>query len=105
MQSLHDTTIAVLARYAGERGQPIGSETLLSDVGIDRLDISMVALDLEDALHVDIGIDANIEAANSVAELIGCVEAALRAKSHRVSERATAPRIKRSWFETGAGQH
>jgi acyl carrier protein len=100
MQHMTTRVIAVLSKYMRDPTAPVENATTLSELEIDRLDLSMIFLDIEDAFDIQISLDEEIEHFTSVGALVACLAAHLEAKS---SPRArTPPRIKRSWLSTTA---
>lgn len=100
MQPMTIRLSAVLSKYMRDPAAPIDTTTTLRELEIDRLDLPMIFLDIEDAFDIHIGIDDDIGHVTSVGALVECVVARLDAKSRpRVR---TTPRIKRSWISTTA---
>ena len=97
-----DTTTKVtgiLSKYMRDPVAAIESATTLDELEIDRLDLHMIFLDIEDTFDVHIGYEDEIEFFTSVGTLVACVTSHLEAKS---KPRLRAPRIKRSWLSTTA---
>ena len=93
---------AILAKYASYPNARIDDLTTLLDLGVDCLDQPMIALDIEDAL------DVNLSACRPMADtttLRDLVEGAIAAKAAQLETRrirASTPRAKRSWLSTEA---
>jgi acyl carrier protein len=90
---------AILLRYMRNPAAPADGLTTLSELEIDRMDLPMIALDIEDAFGVQIQYDDEIDDAATVQTLVGCVEARLAAK---VLQPAPRQRVKSTWLSTGA---
>ena len=91
---------AILTQYTRDLGFPVASWTRFSDLGIDRLDLPMIVLDIEDAFAIQIRYDEEMDGFTSVGDLIACVRAHLQTKGTRV--RPSAPRSKRPWMSKAA---
>ncbi|KAB2913466.1 MAG: acyl carrier protein [Hyphomicrobiaceae bacterium] len=102
--AMHDPTpqiIAILAQYVREPGYPIAMEVPLSDLEIDRLDLPMIVLDVEDAFAIQVPYNEEIESFATVGALVACVRSGLEARAARPL--AAAPRKKRRpWMSTVA---
>src|SRR5258708_4390740 len=92
--------IAILEQYMRDPGDPVSMWTLLSDLEIDRLDLPLIILDIEDAFAIQIPFNQEIEGFSTVGALVACVRSRLDAKSAR--PRVTAPRSKRPWMSKAA---
>jgi acyl carrier protein len=100
MQDPTARIIAILKQYARDLGYPVAGWTRFSELGIDRLDLPLIVLDIEDACAIQIGYDQELDGFASVGDLIACVKAHLAARSTRV--RSSAPRSKRPWMSKAA---
>jgi acyl carrier protein len=92
---------AILTQYARDLGFPVASWTRFSELGIDRLDLPLIVLDIEDAFAIQIRYDEEMDGFTSVGDLIACVRAHLAAKGTR-NRAASAPRSKRPWMSKAA---
>lgn len=102
MTDLMPRTIHILRRYMRDPEACVDGATTLSALEIDRLDLPMVVLDIEDAFDIHLGYDEDIEDCVTVADLVANLGARREAKlaEHRI--RASAPRVKRTWLSTDA---
>ncbi len=102
MTDLMPRTIHILRRYMRDAEAWVDCATTLSALEIDRLDLPMVVLDIEDAFDIHLGYDEDIEDCVTVADLVANLGARREAKlaEHRI--RASAPRVKRTWLSTDA---
>jgi acyl carrier protein len=81
-------------------GHPIATGTELSEIGIDRLDLTLIVLDVEDAFAIQIGCDDGIDGFATVGDLAACVTSRQEAKASRPRPRVSAPRSKRPWMQS-----
>ena len=99
MTAIHDLTArlhAILRNYALVH-TPLACATTLREAGIDRLDLPMIALDIEDAFDVHFGpVDDSLVA---VGDLIARLNDCLAAKA---TPRVRLPRRRSSWMSTSA---
>ncbi len=102
MHQLMPRTIEVLRKYARDSSAPIEGATTLASLEIDRLDLPMVVLDIEDVFDVHVRYDDDIEACVHVEDLVALVSSRMAAKRAEQRIRASAPRIRRSWLSTQA---
>lgn len=102
MHDLAPRIAAILSKYALNPALRIEARARLSELAIDRLDLPMIVLDIEDDLDVHIALDDEIESAATVADLIELVGDRMAASAADLSRRAAAPRIKRTWLSTDA---
>jgi hypothetical protein len=87
---------AILRNYA-HCDAPLRRATTLREAGIDRLDLPMIALDIEDAFDVHFGpIDDGL---STVGDLIDRLRRCLAAKA---MPRVRQPRRRSSWVSTSA---
>jgi acyl carrier protein len=100
MQDPNARIIAILKQYTRDLGFPVASWTRFSELGIDRLDLPLIVLDIEDAFAIQIGYDQQMDGFASVGDLIVCVRAHLATKGTRI--RSSAPRSKRPWMSKAA---
>jgi len=79
MAKVADKIIDILKKNMRESPQSISPETLISDLGIESLDLAVIVFDIEDAFGIEIPYNANEEVegfatvgsiANKVEELI-----------------------------------
>jgi acyl carrier protein len=87
-------------QYMRDLGEPIAAWTRFSDLGIDRVDLPMIVLDIEDVFAIQIRYDEELDGFASVGDLVTCVRSHLEAKAAR--QRVAAPRPKRPWMSTQA---
>jgi acyl carrier protein len=92
---------AILSQYSRDLGFPIASWTRFGELGIDRLDLPLIVLDIEDAFAIQVRYDEELDGFASVGDLIACVRAHLAAKGTR-NRAASAPRSKRPWMSKAA---
>jgi hypothetical protein len=90
---------AILGQYMRDLGHPIAGWTRLADLGIDRLDVPLIVLDIEDALGIQIRYAEEMDGFATVGDLVDCVRSHLASKGTR---RPTAPRSKRPWMSKAA---
>jgi acyl carrier protein len=102
MSELAPRIIAILRAYADDPIVQIGSATRLGALEIDRLDLPMVILDIEDACNIHIGFDDEIEDVATVGDFVHCISLRVAAKTSSLRQLAATPRIKRSWLSTSA---
>ena len=74
----------------------------LSALEIDRLDVPMIFVDIEDTFDVAIDFQDEIEGLATIRCLISCVAASVTAKALEAEARKSAPRKKGGWMSTGA---
>lgn len=94
----------VLRTFATLHPPAIVAATPLGSLGIDRLDLPMIMLDIEDRLDAPVLWEEGIEDAATVGDLLARVEAGIAVRSARIAQRAVTPRVKRSWVSTTAEQ-
>ncbi|MEQ1697759.1 MAG: acyl carrier protein [Hyphomicrobiaceae bacterium] len=99
MPDLTSKIVAILRTYVRDPSAPIESLTTLSDLEIDRMDLPMISLDIEDAVGVQIPYDEQIENLTTIHALVASVEALREAKAKRPPP---SPRLKSNWLSTGA---
>jgi hypothetical protein len=99
MTAMPDQTLklhAIVRNYA-HCNAPLRRATTLREAGIDRLDLPMIALDIEDAFDVHFGsVDDSLIA---VGDLIDRLQSCLAAKA---MPRVRQPRRRSSWVSTSA---
>jgi acyl carrier protein len=93
MPDLKPRLIAILQKYVRDPNAKVGGSTLLSDVEIDLLDLSMICLDLEDAFDVQMGHGDELKGLATVDDLVARVASGLAAKA---LPRVRIPRPKRT---------
>lgn len=103
MQSLSTKIVAILAAYTSRSTAEVQGSSSFADLGIDRLDLPMIVVDIEDSLDIHVRFDDEVEAVSSVGQLVACVEARVEAQAAWVRHRAATPRVKQSWISTTAG--
>jgi hypothetical protein len=96
--------IDVLRAYASWLPAAIGPSTSLASLGIDRLDLPMIVLDIEDRLNLPVCWGEGLEEGVTVGDLICRVEAARAERLERIAQRSAKPRSKLSWISTTAEQ-
>ncbi len=103
MPLVHKTVVTVLRRFVGEPRRAIYHATTLRELDIDDLDLTIVYLDLEDALNVSLaGDDAgDIKTAG---DLFEHARLRLREKRQRAQSSVATTKSKRGWMSTGAEQ-
>lgn len=104
MSDLTQKIVAIIARYTPASATRVESATRLSDLEIDRLDLPMIVLDIEDALDVCIRFDERLDGVATVRDLVACTTASVEEKALWRRLRAATPRVKRSWLSTEAQQ-
>ena len=87
-------------QYTRDLGFPIASWTRFSDLGIDRLDLPLIVLDIEDAFAIQIRYDEEMDGFTSVGDLVACVQGAPADQGH--ARAPSAPRSKRPWMSKAA---
>jgi acyl carrier protein len=101
MLGLTPRIVATLRKYMRDPAAQVVSATTLSDLGIDRLDLPMIVLDVEDVLGVQIDYhDDGCESLATVRDLIANVISSLQARA--LQPRLRTPRRKSNWMSTGA---
>ena len=100
MQDPTSRITTILTQYTRDLGYPIASWTRFSDLGIDRLDLPMIVLDIEDSFAIQIRYDEEMDGFASVGDLVACVKAASGEQGPRA--RPSAPRSKRPWMSKAA---
>lgn len=104
MTELTPKTIEILRTYMRDPVTRIDETTTLAALEIDRLDLPMVVLDIEDAFDLHLGYDEDIEECVTVADLVANLGARREAKLAADRIRASAPRVKRTWLSTDAAE-
>ena len=107
MRTLPELTpgiVAILRKYTHNRAALGRSRATLTELAIDRLDLPMIVLDIEDAFNAHIRCDDEIEGVTTVQDLVACIAARLEANARQQRLRASSPRIKRTWLSTDADQ-
>lgn len=102
MQNLSSKIVAILAAYTGRPAAEVEASASFMDLGIDRLDLPMIVVDIEDGLDIHVRFDDEVEAVASVGQLVACVEARIEAQAAWMRRRAATPRVKQSWISTTA---
>ncbi len=104
MHELTPRTIAILRRYAHDAAASIADATTLAALEIDRLDLPMIVLDIEDAFNIHVQYDDDIGDCATVGDLVALVVQRIEARRSEQRALAATPRIKRSWISTEAVQ-
>ena len=99
MSDLAPTIIEILHHYMRDATATIASGTTFCELEIDRLDLPMIILDIEDALGVQIQYEDEIEHLATVEKLVAFIEARLNAKNLRRRQCTT---VNGNWMSTGA---
>ncbi len=99
MPDVTSTIINILKPYVRDPSLHIDSLTTLRELEIDRMDLPMISLDIEDAFRVQIQYDEEIEDQATVHALAASVEVLLEAKA---KQPPPSPRVKSNWLSTGA---
>jgi acyl carrier protein len=102
MQDVTPRLIAILQKYMSNPVARVGSRTTLSELEIDRLDLPMIFLDVEDVFGVQIDSNDQIEDLATIGCLVSCVASALEAKTLQPALRTSVPRKRGTWMSTGA---
>ena len=102
VQELTPRIIAILRKYMGNPTARVGSRTTLSELEIDRLDLAMFFLDLEDAFDVQIDYQDEIEDLATIRCLVSCMASGVAAKALQAHARRSVPRKRGNWMSTGA---
>jgi acyl carrier protein len=102
MQELTPTIISILQKYIGNPTARVGSRTTLGELEIDRLDLPMIFLDVEDIFEVQIDYHDEIEGMATIGCLVSCVESGVEAKALQPHSRRPVPRRRGNWMSTGA---
>lgn len=103
MNDLMPKTILILRTYMRDPATRVDAATTLAALEIDRLDLPMVVLDIEDAFDIHLGYDEDIEDCVTVGDLVSNLGARREAKLAEHRNRASVPRVKRTWLSTDAG--
>jgi hypothetical protein len=101
MPELTPTIVAILRKYMRDPTTWVDSRTTLSELCIDRLDLPMIFLDVEEIVDVQIDYLDEIEGMDTVGSLVDCVASALAAKALQRHLRRSTPRKKGNWMSTG----
>ena len=104
MPELTPGIVAILRKYTQNPAALGRCRATLTELAIDRLDLPMIVLDIEDAFNAHIRCDDEIEGVTTVQDLVACIAARLEANALQQRLRASAPRIRRTWLSTGADQ-
>ena len=98
MPDVTTTITSILQCYMRDPAAPIQNATTLIELEIDRMDLPMISLDIEDALGVQISYTDETDNLATVQSLIACVAARLIAKTVQPNR----PRVKSTWMSTGS---
>jgi hypothetical protein len=92
-----DLTMHAILRNYALCGAALRRATTLQEAGIDRLDLPMIALDIEDAFDVHFGPvdDSLVTVGDLIARLNDCLAA-------KATPRVRLPRRRGSWMSTSA---
>lgn len=101
MQDPTARVISILMQYMRDLGEPVATWTRFGDLGIDRMDLPMIVLDLEDVFAIQIRYGEELDGLACVGDLVACVSAHLEAQASR-PRTPLAPRSKRPWMSTAA---
>lgn len=104
MQELTPRIIAILHKYMRDPTAGVGSRTALTELGIDRLDLPMIFLDVEDVFGVQIDYHEEIEDLATIGGVAACVASSLQSKALQPNPRRSVPRKKGNWMSTGAAR-
>ena len=99
MLGLTPRIVATLKNYMRDPTKPVVGTTQLNEIGIDRLDLPMIFLDIEDALGVQVDYHDDGKNLTTVRDLVADVVTSLQARA--MQPRPRAPRRKRNWMSTG----
>jgi hypothetical protein len=99
MPDLTSVVITILRKYARDPEAAIGSATTLGELEIDRLDLPMIGLDLEEVYDVQIDHGDEVEEPVRVGDLLARLSARLAEKA---APRPRPPRRRSTWLSTGA---
>ena len=102
MPELTPRIVAILKKYMRDPTTWVDSRTTLSELWIDRLDLPMIFLDIEEIFDVQIDYLDEIEGLATIGSLVDCVASALAAKALQHHLRRSTPRKKGNWMSTGA---
>ena len=102
MPELKPRIVAILKKYMRDPTTWVDSRTTLSELWIDRLDLPMIFLDIEEIFDVQIDYLDEIEGLATIGSLVDCVASALAAKALQHHLRRSTPRKKGNWMSTGA---
>lgn len=100
MPELTPKIVTILKKYMRDPAAWVGNNTRLSELGIDRLDLPMIFLDVEDALGVQVDYHDESEDFATVGGLVGHVLSSLKARA--LQPRPRKPRRKSNWMSTSA---
>jgi acyl carrier protein len=100
MLGLTPRIVATLRKYMRDPAVSVVGTTTLAGIGIDRLDLPMIFLDIEDALGVQIDYRDDGESMATVRDLVANVITSLQARA--LQPRPRKPRRKSNWMSTGA---
>lgn len=101
MQNLAPRLAAILAKYMRDPAAHVSGATKLADIGIDELDMLLIAIDIEDTFDIELSSDDR-EAFSTVGSLAARTAAAIEEQARRPLRRTTVPRSRGSWMSTGA---
>ena len=104
MSNPTETIITIIQRYRRAAPLSIGSTTTLRELDIDRLDLPMVLLDIEDAFDIEFQPHSDRESFETVRDLSVFVAARLADKAARPRTRVVT-RTSGGWMSTGAMRH
>lgn len=99
MPDLPPDLIAILRKYMRDPARPVHAAAALPDLGIHRLDVPLVCLDIEDAFDVSMGVAEDFDELATAGDLAARLAAALSA---RAAPRPRPARQKSNWMSTGA---
>jgi acyl carrier protein len=102
MQELTPRIITILQKYMSNPTARVGRRTMLSELEIDRLDLPMIFLDVEDVFDVQIDYHDEIEDLATIGCLVSCVASGVEAKASQPHSRRSVPRRSGTWMSTGA---
>jgi acyl carrier protein len=99
MQDLMPRIIPLLKKYMRDQATWVRSSTALSELGIDRLDLPIIFLDIEDLFGVQVHYLDGAEELTTVGSLVARIVSSLEANA---KPRAPRPRRKSNWMSTEA---
>ncbi len=102
MPELTPRIVAILKKYMRDPSTRVDGRTTLSELWIDRLDVPMIFLDIEDIFDVQLNYFDEIEGVATIGSLVDCVASAMAAKAAQRHLRRSTPRKKGNWMSTGA---
>jgi acyl carrier protein len=102
VQELTPRIITILRKYMSNSTARVGSRTRLSELEIDRLDLPMIFLDVEEVFDVQFDFQDEIEDLATIRCIVSCMASGLEAKALQQHSLRSLPRIRGNWMSTGA---